>query len=212
MRASLIVLAACGACLARGRSVPATPPAKDASAAPKRERPTRERFRRLARLHGHRALFIATAINPALAVFANDYTSLCLHSPLSVPVPAPPPSRGASGAASALYGTLFSWARLQPRLLFAIGAALRALQQTTVLQYVFDPGAGVGAGLNLLCLFTAARWPATLVLGWAGTKAAWTFLGARPAGRNMQLPIAVSVGGGGGGLRAWLARSLRGSQ
>jgi hypothetical protein len=82
-----------------------------------------------------------------------------------------------------LYSRLFYFARLRPRVLFAIGAGLRALQMTTSVaivrrnatqkglpedffragarrpvQHVFDPSAGSGAGLNLLALFAGARW------------------------------------------------------
>ena len=78
------------------------------------------------------------------------------------------------------WSSIFYFARLRPRLLFVIGSALRALQTTTVLQYVFDPTAGVGFGLNVLALLTSSRWPATFLLGWASSSGLWRLLGAKP--------------------------------
>ena len=72
-----------------------------------------------------------------------------------------------------------------------IGAMLRALQQTTVLHYVFDPTAGVGAGLCLLSLYASSQWPATLLLGWAISKPIWKALRAAPPPRVIHVPINV---------------------
>ena len=87
---------------------------------------------------------------------------------------------------------LFYFARLRPRILFTVGACLRALQLTTPLHHVFDPGVGTGAGLNLLALFVGSRWPAPLLLGWAGSRRPWVLLGAEkpPPAR---LPITVRL-------------------
>lgn len=195
-RCCFAALLVCCAALAHGGA--RAPASSDAARA---RRLRRESFgRRVQRRL--RLVYSVTAINPALAIIANNYVSKRVITPLTLPPAATSTAaRGATGAAVALYGTLFSWVRLQPRLLFAIGAALRALQQTTVLQLVFDPSAGVGAGLNLLCLLTAARWPATLILGWAASKPAWRFLGARPPA-SVHVPISVTVGST-AGARPW---------
>ena len=60
-----------------------------------------------------------------------------------------------------------------------------------MLQYVFDPSAGVGAGLNLLCLTVFSKWPPAFVCGWALTKPFWQLLGARAP--TVRVPIGVSV-------------------
>ena len=61
--------------------------------------------------------------------------------------------------------------------MFTIGALLRALQMTTPLKWVFDPTCGVGAGINLLCWWSNAKWPAAVVLGWTISPPFWTALG-----------------------------------
>ena len=76
-----------------------------------------------------RALYALTTINPVLALLANDYTALRLRVPGCVPAS----NRGAPTTA-AVYRTLFYFARLKPRLLFCIGAAIRGLQLTTAFQ------------------------------------------------------------------------------
>eukprot|EP00966_Prymnesium_polylepis_P166989 3860221-Prymnesium_polylepis.1 len=100
------------------------------------------------------------------------------------------------------YNTLFYFARFKPRVAFTIGSMLRALQMTTAFQFVFDPVAGVGTGLNLICLFAGSRWPAVIVLGWAVTKQFWTILGAR-APSGVPFPIQLSLPGR---ARSWLLR------
>lgn len=148
-----------------------------------------------------RALYITTSINPLLSVFANEYTGVRNFRPLTLMFPG-----GVHGSGGDLpkqvYRTLFYFARLKPRLLFAIGACARALQMTTVLNLVFDPKIGVGAGLNMLALATGSQWPAALVLGWAMSKPVWRLLGAEPPFANVRFPInvvGVKVGGGGDG-------------
>ena len=66
---------------------------------------------------------------------------------------------------------------------------LRGLQLTTPIRFVFDPPAGCGAGLNLLCLFAGSRWPAAGVLGFALCKPFWRILGAETP--YLQVPISV---------------------
>ena len=132
-----------------------------------------------------RVLYILTVVNPTLSVVSNRYRSVIpvLRKPLE------------GGAVTSVYRTLFYFAKLKPRLLFVVGACLRALQQTTVLQLVFDPSAGVGAGLNLLAMSTSSRWPSALTLGWAASKPAWRMLGATPPG-GAHVPISIRLSGG----------------
>merc|ERR1711933_569315 len=82
-----------------------------------------------------RIAYITSAVNPFLSVMENDYTGIRRFRPLlewrrKNPVRAMPHS---------VYTSLFYFARLKPRLLFTIGACLRALQQTTLLQYLLIP-------------------------------------------------------------------------
>ena len=62
----------------------------------------------------------------------------------------------------------------------------------TALQWVFDPSAGVGCGLNLLGLFSSSRWPAHVVLGWSLSKGLWKWLGAEPPAK-LSVPIDVKA-------------------
>ncbi|CAB9504468.1 expressed unknown protein [Seminavis robusta] len=132
-----------------------------------------------------RTLYIFSAFNPFLAVFFNDYSHMVEFAPHMQ-------SAQHIRVLAKTYQTLFFFARLKPRVSFAIGAALRALQLTTAFQYVFDPTIGVGFGLNLLCLYAKSRWPATIVLGWAISKPLWKVLGANPPS-GLPVPITISL-------------------
>jgi hypothetical protein len=127
-------------------------------------------------------------VNPVLSVIANEYKNVDSKF-LPSPLRAEPLS---THRTASVYRTLFYFAKLKPRLLFAVGACLRALQQTTVIQLVFDPSVGVGAGLNLVALATASRWPSALMLGWAVSKPYWRFLHAAPP-EGAKLPIQLHV-------------------
>ena len=59
-------------------------------------------------------------------------------------------------------------------------------------RFVFDPGAGVGAGFNILALVATSRWPAILILGWSVSGRFWRLLGARAPPKS-SVPISVSV-------------------
>jgi hypothetical protein len=132
-----------------------------------------------------RILYVATAINPVISTCANRYTGVWLRRR----------SQGSSApAVDQIYRKLFYFARLKPRLLYVIGACLRALQQCTVLHFVFDPSIGVGAGLNLLARMCCSQWPAPLVLGWASSKRLWLALGAQPP-LHQPRAMPISVGG-----------------
>lgn len=125
-------------------------------------------------------LYIVTALNPLLFVITNSYE--CTAVQVLKPYKAQP-------TLAAAYRTVFYFARLKPRLLFAIGGMLRGLQLTTPIRFAFDPPAGCGAGLNLLCLVAGSRWPATGVLGFAVCKPFWRVLGAEAP--SVQVPISV---------------------
>ena len=131
-------------------------------------------------------LYIATSVNPVLSVIANDYTGL--YGPKGSGSRPKPPAF-VDGA----YRAIFYFARLRPRLLFVIGAVCRALQCVTVIEVVFDPSVGVGAGLNLLALGVSSQWPAPLILGWAVSKPVWRMLQADIPHRNVRVPIGLKL-------------------
>ena len=166
-----LLMAASGHTLgSKPRSSRQKPPESDASVAPQLSK------------SACRLLYCCTAINPMLSVLANDYKSILSTTGSE---------KSHNPTAAAVYRTLFYFARLKPRLLFVVGGCLRALQQTTVLQLVFDPYAGVGAGLNLLAWFVSSRWPSPLVLGWSVSKPFWRLLRAAPP-PSVHVPISVT--------------------
>jgi len=132
-----------------------------------------------------RAAYCLTAVNPTMSVAKNEYTGIDAVRFLKNH------GHGDPHLPKQVYRTLFYFARLKPRLLFVIGACLRALQQTTALQVVFDPKMGVGAGLNLLALLTHSQWPAPLFLGWASSKICWLALQAEPPPHKLHVPVTV---------------------
>jgi hypothetical protein len=94
-----------------------------------------------------------------------------------------------------LYSKLFYFESLRPRLLYAVGALLRALQLCTPLQFLLDPTCGVGAGINVCAAFAGSRWVKPLVLGFATTRWVWEWLGARSVSK-VHIPISVIIGKG----------------
>ena len=152
-----------------------------------------------------RILYAITAINPALFVITNRYQGWLQPPAESGPQakkarrrkelsPKPtarlrPKPTPLEGFTAVYLPQIFYFARLKPRLLFVIGGVLRGLQLTTPIQYAFDPPAGCGAGLNLLCLLAGSRWPAAGVLGFALCKPFWRILGAETP--HLQVPISV---------------------
>ena len=134
-------------------------------------------------------LYLATSVNPALSVAANEYRGIWFRRGYYGK------SRPSKPVVDQIYGAFFYFARLKPRLLFVVGACLRALQTSTVIQLVFDPGAGVGAGLNLLAWLVSSQWPSPLVLGWAASKPVWRLLRAAPPRRDVRFPISVGATG-----------------
>jgi hypothetical protein len=126
----------------------------------------------------HHSLYWITAADALQYVFFNEYSGFMTF---------------ANGhAKTSVYSKLFVFARLRPRLLFSVGAILRALQLCTPFRKVIDPSIGVGAGINLCALLAGSRWVKPVVLGWATTKFAWVWLGARQLDRAF-VPITLSI-------------------
>lgn len=126
----------------------------------------------------HELLYWATAADALQFVLFNEYSNFLNLSTVR--------------AKPSMYSKLFVFARLRPRLLFSVGALLRALQLCTPFQKVIDPSIGVGAGINLCAMLAGSRWVKPVVLGWATTKCAWVWLGARQMDRAF-LPITLSI-------------------
>ena len=94
-----------------------------------------------------------------------------------------------------VYTTLFYFAQLKPRLLYSVGALLRAIQLCTPIRYIFDPIIGVGFGLNLCTIFCGtSRWLKPLILGWTTTKSIWLWLGANTV-HGGYVPITLTLAG-----------------
>lgn len=136
---------------------------------------------------GQLLVYWATAIDAVVAIIRNDYESPTVF-------PAIPDRMGTTPGMPAVYSRLFYFARLRPRLLFSIGALLRALQLATPFQRIINPSAGVGAGINMCAMAARSRWVSPLVVGWASTREAWLFLGAKPPS-GVHVPISVQIGG-----------------
>lgn len=139
-----------------------------------------------------RLLYGLTSVNPLLSVLINQYTGIRNFRPVMVVHSA---QENKDPLPKQIYRQIFYFARLRPRLLFAIGACARGLQQTTVLQLVFDPRLGVGFGLNMLALITNAQWPAPLVLGWACSKSSWRYLHAEPPVPTQDINFPIQING-----------------
>jgi len=129
-----------------------------------------------------RILYITSALNPFLAVFFNDYSRML--------EPFPSIQTQRTNIVSKTMMGVFSVIRLRPRVSFAVGALLRALQLNTPFQYVINPPVGVGFGLNAICLMANSRWPATIFLGWSMTEPLWKMLGSRVPSSS---PVPITI-------------------
>jgi hypothetical protein len=85
-------------------------------------------------------LYWITSLDAIHSVFLNEYSSLLLY--FSSPIP---PER--TSLVPSVYSKLFYFARLRPRLLYSIGALIRALQLCTPFRRVLDPTVVCVAGL-----------------------------------------------------------------
>ena len=135
------------------------------------ERSRRATPRSAWRTTARRTLCVVTSVNPALAVLSNDYEQRRIGRIVGLTVP-----QASTAFDSILPKWLFSVV-LRPRVLFSIGSMLRAVQMNSPLRHIFDPSCGIAAGVNLLCLWSNAKWPATMVLGWVISPLFWTALG-----------------------------------
>jgi len=130
-----------------------------------------------------------TAMDTILSVFRNQYCSPlkfvdAFLSELS--------QNNKQGVVQKAYEKLFYFARLRPRLLYSVGALVRALSLCTPLHHIIDPTVGVGAGIHLFAFLSGARWVKPVVLGWATTKYFWTTLGAKSV-EKAYIPITLSI-------------------
>mmetsp|Transcript_20255 Transcript_20255/g.42091 ORF Transcript_20255/g.42091 Transcript_20255/m.42091 type:complete len:248 (+) Transcript_20255:200-943(+) len=132
------------------------------------------------------ALYWITATDAVISVILNEY------SDFSLPGASIAMLNEKQGVVREVYSKLFYFARMRPRLLYSIGALLRALSLCTPLRYLLDPTAGVGAGIHFFAFLAGSRWVKPLILGWATTKAFWSWLGARPVDRAY-VPITLSI-------------------
>ncbi len=131
----------------------------------------------------HHTLYWLTAADAIQSIFRNQYTDL---------MGAMARRNTENAMVPVVYSRLFYFARMRPRLLYAVGALLRALQLCTPLGRILDPSIGVGAGINLCAIVASSRWIKPLILGWATTKYAWKWLGAQRVQRAY-LPITLSI-------------------
>ena len=131
----------------------------------------------------HHALYWLTATDAVQSVVRNQYTDFLGA------MTARPSQRN---VVPSVYSKLFYFARLRPRLVYSVGALLRALQLCTPLGRILDPSIGVGAGINLCAILASSQWVKPLILGWTTTKYAWKWLGAKRVERAY-LPISLSI-------------------
>lgn len=145
----------------------------------------------------HHLLYWLTAADAVHSVFLNEYSSKAAlwWRLFQIAGPSSSPSSGDRHHHNALvpsvYSRLFYFAKLRPRLLYAIGALLRALQLCSPLRRILDPTAGVGAGVNLCALLAGSRWVKPLVLGWATTK--WVSSPDPPPGGGVETHVGAGV-------------------
>lgn len=131
----------------------------------------------------HHVLYWLTAADALQSVVRNQYTDI-IGTVTSRPVE--------WHMVPSVYSKLFYFARLRPRLVYSVGALLRALQLCTPMGRILDPSIGVGAGINLCAILASSRWVKPLILGWTTTKYVWKWLGAKRVERAY-LPITLSI-------------------
>jgi len=139
--------------------------------------------RRVAHQILQHSFYWITAMDTIFSVFLNEYSGFGTVALLQ---------NEKQGVVREVYSKLFYFARMRPRLLYSIGALVRALSLCTPLKYLVDPSVGVGAGIHLFAYLAGARWVKPLILGWATTKWFWCWLGARPVDRAY-IPITLSI-------------------
>jgi len=107
------------------------------------------------RIPSHRfiqhALYWITAADTVLSVILNEYSDLSLPG-ASIVLP-----MEKQGVVREVYSKLFYFARMRPRLLYSVGALVRAFSLCTPLRYLLDPTVGVGAGINFFSFLAGSR-------------------------------------------------------
>lgn len=126
----------------------------------------------------HQVIFVLTATDALQSVMSNNYERLRTDS-------------GEQNYGAKLF-RLAARLLVKPRLMYVVGALLRALQLSTPLQMVIDPSIGVGAGINLCAMLARSQWLKALVLGWATTKCFWKWMGATNV-NTTSVPITLSI-------------------
>lgn len=97
------------------------------------------------------ALYWLTAVDTVISVFLNEYTDFSFPgAPALIPIEK-------QGMVREVYSKLFYFARMRPRLLYSIGALVRALSLCTPLRHLLDPTVGVGAGIHFFAYLTGSR-------------------------------------------------------
>jgi len=86
-----------------------------------------------------------------LSVFLNEYSGISLPGTVALL------QTEKQGVVREVYSKLFYFARMRPRLLYSIGALVRALSLCTPLKYLVDPSVGVGAGIHLFAYLAGSR-------------------------------------------------------
>jgi len=137
-------------------------------------------------------LYWASSIEAVHAVANNDYSGMLVVKR---------EQHAQDALAGRVYSRIFFFARLRPRLLFSVGALVRALQLCTPLKRVIDPTVGVGFGINFFAFVAGSRWVSTLILGFASTRPFWEALGAEHV-QGAHVPITVTINDG-RGLKLW---------
>ncbi len=96
------------------------------------------------------SLYWITAADAIVSVILNEYTVLSFPG-ASISLPSEK-----QGVVREVYSKLFYFARLRPRLLYSIGALVRALSLCTPIRHLVDPTAGVGAGIHFFAHLAGA--------------------------------------------------------
>jgi len=95
------------------------------------------------------ALYWITAADAVISVILNEYCDLSF--------PGASIASEKQGVVREVYSKLFYFARMRPRLLYSIGALVRALSLCTPLRHLIDPTVGVGAGIHFFAYLAGSR-------------------------------------------------------
>ena len=96
------------------------------------------------------AIYWLTAADAVISVILNEYSDFSFPGTYLVA------ANEKQGVVREVYSKLFYFARMRPRLLYSIGALVRALSLCTPLRYLLDPAVGVGAGIHFFAHLTGS--------------------------------------------------------